>query len=94
MSRVQRIVAYISGHGYGHAARTGLVLQAIHELAPSVHIMVRSTTPHWLFPRAATCVPTVVDVGVIQIDSLTPLIDETVTKALAFERAPAVAGRA
>jgi len=80
------IVAYISGHGYGHGARTGLVLREVQKLAPAVRIVVRSTTPDWLYPRTATCVRTTVDVGVIQIDSLSPLIDETVTRAYAFEQ--------
>jgi len=79
------VVAYVSGHGYGHAARTGLILKAMRKLMPSVHIVVRSSTPAWMFPTDTVCIPVAVDVGVIQVDSLTPLIDETVARAYAFE---------
>jgi UDP:flavonoid glycosyltransferase YjiC (YdhE family) len=86
MSDPATIVAYVSGHGYGHAARTGLVLRALQHQAPEVRIVVRTSTPAWMFPDQAVCVQTVVDVGIVQVDSLTPLIDETVSRAIAFER--------
>src|SRR5690242_7655185 len=86
MNKGAAILAYISGHGFGHAARTGLVLSELHRLAPEARIVVRSTTPDWMFPPTAECAPLQVDVGVVQIDSLTPLIDETVNAAYGFEQ--------
>ncbi|HZT07623.1 MAG TPA: hypothetical protein VFC51_11375 [Chloroflexota bacterium] len=87
MRRTGPIIAYTSGHGFGHGARTGQMLRAVQRLAPACPIMVRTATPSWLYPSTAECVRVQTDVGIVQVDSLTPCIDETVDRALAFERA-------
>jgi len=77
------IVAYVSGHGYGHATRTGEVLRAIREQAPEAPLAVVTSGPERLYRqavpgpfvfRALEC-----DVGVAQKDALA--IDEPGTAA-------------
>lgn len=75
------IVAYVSGHGFGHATRTGEVLRQVRALDPSVPITLVSSAPEALFRRAIPgplffrrleC-----DVGLVQRDALE--IDEAAT---------------
>jgi uncharacterized protein (TIGR00661 family) len=63
------ILYYISGHGYGHAVRSGLVIEALKQAAPKVDIHVKTTAPEWLFPPV-THSHGAVDIGVVQNDSL------------------------
>lgn len=72
------IVAYVSGHGFGHATRTAEVLRVVRGLDPAVPITVVSAAPAGLFAeviapplriRTLEC-----DVGLAQRDALT--IDE------------------
>jgi L-arabinokinase len=69
---------YVSGHGFGHATRTGEVLRVLRERAPDLEVAVTSGAPAFLFEEA---VPPplevrhrVVDVGLVQKDAL--VIDE------------------
>ena len=75
------IVAYVSGHGFGHATRTAEVLRRVREVQPEAPITVVSSAPERLFRRAIgeplafrslEC-----DVGLVQKDALT--IDEETT---------------
>jgi hypothetical protein len=77
------LVAYVSGHGFGHATRTAEVLRAVRNLAPDLPLTVVSAAPEWLF-RAAVPGPlsfrsATLDVGVVQSDALT--MDEAATAA-------------
>ncbi len=75
------IVAYVSGHGFGHATRTAAVLRRVRELAPEVPITVVSSAPERLFRRAIPAPLSLrkleCDVGLVQKDALT--IDEKAT---------------
>src|SRR6185295_7631678 len=75
------IVAYVSGHGYGHATRVAEVLRALRELAPEVGLGVVTAAPETLFRdtvpgpfdfRSLEC-----DVGLAQKGPL--VIDEDAT---------------
>ena len=46
------IVAYVSGHGYGHATRVGEVLRAVREQAPDLPLAVVTAAPEKLFRDA------------------------------------------
>ena len=46
------IVAYVSGHGYGHATRVGEVLRAVREQAPDLALAVVTAAPEKLFRDA------------------------------------------
>jgi hypothetical protein len=72
------IVAYVSGHGYGHATRVGEVLRAVRERAPGMPLAVVTSGPEKLY-RQAVPGPFVFrslecDVGLAQKDALA--IDE------------------
>ena len=75
------IVAYVSGHGYGHARRVGEVLRALRERSPEAELTVVTSAPEILFRRAVPgpfdyrqlqC-----DVGLVQAGALA--IDEAAT---------------
>src|SRR6186997_1927896 len=46
------LVFYISGHGFGHAARALEVMRAILASHPDTHIVVRSSVPRWFLEAA------------------------------------------
>ena len=75
------IVAYVSGHGYGHATRVGEVLRAVRAIEPGQSIVVVTSGPERLYRqalpgpfsfRSLQC-----DVGLVQKDSL--IMDEPAT---------------
>lgn len=75
------IVAYVSGHGYGHATRVGVVLRAVRAHEPDVGLAVVTAAPEKLF-RDTVAGPFVFrrrecDVGLAQKGPL--LIDEEAT---------------
>lgn len=82
------IAFYISGHGFGHAARSIEVINALVDRQPGVRVIIRSDVAPWLVARTAragvTLEPGACDTGVVQIDSLT--LDEaaTIARARAF----------
>ena len=82
------IVFYVSGHGFGHAARATEVVNALARLEPAVPIVVRASVPEW-FLRASLQAPAEVspcetDTGVVQHDGLSIDEDETARRAAAF----------
>jgi len=70
---------YITGHGYGHAVRSNLVIQALLHAAPGLKIYVRTTAPQWLFHGHAPVVYSsqAIDAGILQRDSLEMDLKET-----------------
>ena len=75
------LVAYVSGHGFGHATRTGLVLRHLRERAPGLPLAIVTAAPESLF-RAAVSGPFTYrrlecDVGLAQKDAL--VLDEAET---------------
>jgi hypothetical protein len=79
---------YISGHGFGHAARDVEVINAFGRLRPDVRVLIRTSAPRWLIDltlttpaeiEAAEC-----DTGVVQVDSLQLDAAETIRRAAAF----------
>lgn len=67
---MRSILYYITGHGYGHAVRSNLVIRALQHAAPDVGVHVRTTAPEWLFHNFATYSDQFIDVGVIQPNGL------------------------
>jgi hypothetical protein len=78
------IVAYVSGHGYGHATRVAEVLRAVRVRDGKLPITVVTAAPEMLFrrgiPGKVAVRPLVCDVGLAQRDALT--IDEAETARL------------
>ena len=84
------LVAYVSGHGFGHATRTGEVLRVVRERRPELPITVVSSAPERLFARAVggplgfrhlQC-----DVGLVQRSALEIDEEATVARVLEFGR--------
>jgi len=72
------LAVYVSGHGFGHATRTGEVLRVVRERAPALRIVVTTGAPAFLFEEGVGAPievrQKVVDVGLAQKDAL--VIDE------------------
>jgi UDP:flavonoid glycosyltransferase YjiC (YdhE family) len=87
---VPTLVAYISGHGFGHASRTIELLNALSDRAPSLRIHVRSEVAPWLFEATARpgieVTRVACDTGAVQIDSLRLDEVETIRRAETFMR--------
>lgn len=85
---VSTLVAYISGHGFGHASRTVEVLNAVADRAPSARIHVRSDVAPWLLQATLRpgihCTVVPCDTGAVQRDSLALDEAETIRRAAAF----------
>jgi hypothetical protein len=82
------LVWYISGHGFGHAARDIEVMNALGRQHPNLTITIRTSAPRWIFDltltRAIDWQPLECDTGVVQIDSLRVDEAETMRRAAAF----------
>ena len=83
-----RLLFYISGHGFGHAARDVEIINAITQRRPDTHITVRTDVPDW-FLRASLHaridrIAGDVDTGLVQPDGLTIDEDETARRAARF----------
>lgn len=73
------IVAYVSGHGYGHAVRTAEVLGALAARLPDLRVELRSTVPASFFelPCPVRSARVALDVGIVQQDGLTLDLEAT-----------------
>ncbi len=83
------IVAYVSGHGFGHATRVGEVLRAARARAPESAIAVVTAAPEMLF-REALLAPFLYrrlecDVGLAQRGALVIDEEETLARWRAFD---------
>lgn len=81
---------YISGHGFGHAARSSQLIAELARRQPALRVIIRSQVPEW-FLRASLgarieIFPGPTDTGVIQPDSLSIDEDQTAARALSFYR--------
>ncbi len=85
---MQTIVFYISGHGFGHAARQVEVIRALLARRTDLAIIVKTSAPSWLFERGldgpVEVTPLETDTGVVQIDSLTVDVDASINRAREF----------
>jgi hypothetical protein len=86
-----QIVFYISGHGFGHAARAIELIRTLMTRCPDGRVVVRTAAPPQLFaPIAAVYGPMIVvqaieaDTGVVQVDSLRLDEADTVRQAARF----------
>jgi UDP:flavonoid glycosyltransferase YjiC (YdhE family) len=88
MARLNRVVFYVSGHGFGHASRSIEIINALIRRAPDLRVTIRSSVASWLVERTAsagvTLSPAEVDTGVIQIDSLHLDAPASIARARAF----------
>lgn len=65
------VVAYVSGHGFGHSARE---VEILRRLPPEIPVTIKTLSPEWFWReemgRSFTHVPDAFDVGCIQKDSI------------------------
>jgi L-arabinokinase len=85
-----RLVAYVSGHGFGHATRCAQVLRALREEDAGVRITVVSGAPESLFraavPGDLTHRRVECDVGLVQRNALTIDLRATAEACRAFSQ--------
>ena len=84
------IAFYISGHGFGHAARDLELVAALAAARPGIRFIVRTSVPAWLFDSSRAALPGLdvqpcdTDTGIAQIDSLRLDEEETARRAAVF----------
>ncbi len=70
----ESVIFYVSGHGFGHSARTATVIDRLLRERPGVRVIVKTSAPEWFFREqigkdfefySLEC-----DTGVVQADSL------------------------
>ena len=71
---MKKIAYYITAHGYGHGTRSCDIINALHETAPEVPILVKTDLPlaflQSRLPTAIEIIPGAFDTGLIQKDSI------------------------
>ena len=100
------VAFYISGHGYGHAVRTGEVIRALKHLQPDRKIFVRTRAPRRMLPAGIQYSESDFEPGVVErragvvidpVETLTGVKDflkrwdDVVTREAAFVRGHRVA---
>jgi UDP:flavonoid glycosyltransferase YjiC (YdhE family) len=85
-----RIAAFVTPHGFGHAARTAAVLEALAGRVAGLEIEIWTTVPEWFFAESLRSpfelVPGPFDVGFVQASPVEEDLDATVRALDAFER--------
>ena len=83
------IVFYVSGHGFGHSARTIEVIEAVLRRRPDAAIVVKTSAPRhlfdWTLAGRVEFVELTCDSGIVQIDSLHIDETESIRQARAFQ---------
>ena len=88
MDHRRTLIFYISGHGFGHAARSIEVINTVVDRRPDYRVIVRSSVAPWLVANTARpgveLSPAEVDTGIVQIDSLTLDPNASIERAETF----------
>jgi len=96
------IAAFVSHHGFGHAARACAVMQAIATLEPGVRFEVFTRVPEWFFADSLVCPfryhDVITDVGLAQTTALEEDPEATLAQLAGFlpfrtERLELIAGQ-
>ena len=81
MSAPRRIAYFISPHGYGHAARSAAIMEALAALEPGMGFELFTQVPRWFFEESLSGPfgyhDLLTDIGLAQQDSLTADLPET-----------------
>ncbi|MGB5813578.1 MAG: hypothetical protein WBI27_00100 [Thermoanaerobaculia bacterium] len=68
------IAYFVSPHGFGHAARSVAVMEALRALRPEIRFEIFTTVPAWFFEDSGvspvTLYPVLTDIGLVQASSL------------------------
>ncbi len=80
----RQIAYFISPHGYGHAARSSAVMEAVHDLDPTVRFEIFTQVPRWFFEdslhRPFGYHSLLTDIGLVQKSPLVEDLPETVKR--------------
>lgn len=86
----QRIGVFVSPHGFGHAARTCAVLEAVHSILPSVQFDIFTLVPRWFFEQSLTgefgYQSLLTDIGLVQTTPLRADLPGTIRQLDSFLR--------
>src|SRR6476620_6801396 len=81
------IIFYISGHGYGHAVRTGEVIRELQRLQPSRRIIVRTRASQRMLPERVEYSRSDFEPGVVEREAGLVIDEEaTLTEVKKFVR--------
>ncbi len=77
------IAWFVSPHGFGHAARTAAIVEAIHEINPSIHFHIFTSVPEFFINESLPNIPfnyhhLQTDIGLAQKSALHMDIPETI----------------
>ncbi|TNE72651.1 hypothetical protein EP331_06525 [bacterium] len=84
---MKKIVWFISAHGFGHAARSTAIMEALYERHKDIEFLIVSEIPEWFFEQndlPLTFFKTKTDVGLIQKDAFFEDIPATLEHLNAF----------
>ncbi len=88
MTTFQHIAYFVSPHGFGHAARSAAVMEALQALDPTLRFEIFTQAPHWFFDESLTAPfgyhALLTDIGLVQKDSLTEDLPQTVARLNQF----------
>lgn len=83
-----RIAYFISPHGFGHAARAAGVMDALHQLDPTIHFEIFTKVEEWFFKDSISgnfrYHSLLTDIGLVQETPLKADISETVSQLNLF----------
>lgn len=84
---MKRVVWFISAHGFGHAARSTAIMEALFEQFKDIEFMVVSEIPEWFFEKNLLPIQffnTKTDVGLIQKNAFFEDIPQTLEHLNSF----------
>jgi hypothetical protein len=77
-----RIAYFITPHGFGHAARSAAIMEAVSKIVPSISFHIFSTVPRWFFDDSLPCRfeyhEFLTDIGLIQKTPFSHDLKETI----------------
>lgn len=80
-SKTRRLLVSISAHGFGHAAQTAVVVNALWERRTELQVTLRTALPRAIlagfFSRGFELIEQADDVGMVMASPLTVLVEET-----------------
>ncbi|MBC7928189.1 MAG: hypothetical protein H7039_21295 [Bryobacteraceae bacterium] len=80
------LVFYVSGHGFGHATRTGAILKEIRKLDALLPMTIRTAAPDWPFAAASAYHKMVLEPRIVEdADALGVNLAQSAAKLEQFE---------
>lgn len=87
LTRMPRVAAFVSPHGFGHAARAAAILEALGARLPGLELDLWTTVPEWFYRESLTprfrYRPLVCDLGMVQ---RSPVEEDLPATVLGLER--------